>query len=66
MTDNFRFELKRLYRFLEKISDSEVKLILTLRYAHFFSWEEIANCIGGGLTSKSVQDIHEQFILENA
>lgn len=66
LADNFKFELKRLYRFLETVNDADVKLILTLRHAHFLSWSQIAQCIGGGLTVRRVRDIHEQFILEHA
>ena len=66
LTDNFMYELKRLYRYLDTVADSEVKLILTLRYAHFLTWKQIADCIGEGLTAEDVRKIHERFIYKRA
>jgi DNA-directed RNA polymerase specialized sigma subunit len=62
LASQYRLELKRLYRFLETVREPEVKLILTLRYAHFLSFEEIAEVIGMGV--EKVENLHEAFILE--
>jgi len=61
LADNFMYELKRLYRYLETVPDSDVKLILTLRHAHFLTWRQIADCIGGGLTAEDVRKMHDRY-----
>ena len=58
----YRLELKRFYRFLEKVKNPKVKLILVLRHVHFLSWNEIAGCIGTDV--KKVKYLHEEFVLE--
>lgn len=63
---NYLYELKRLYRYLDKITNDQEKLILILRHVHFLSWRQIAVCVGEGLTAKDVRKIYEQFIIENA
>ena len=62
LASQYKLELKRLYRFLETVKEPEVKLILTLRYAHFLSFEEIAEVIGMGV--EKVANLHEAFVLE--
>jgi len=62
LASQYKLELKRLYRFLETVADPEVKLILTLRYAHLLSFGEIADVIGMGVDR--VKNLHEAFILE--
>lgn len=57
-----KIELTRFYRFVEKVCNPKVKLILVLRHVHFLSWEEIAGCIGTNV--KRVKYLHEAFILE--
>lgn len=66
LADNYVYELKRLYRYLEMIPDSDLKLILTLRHVHFLTWKQIADCLGQGLTAKDVRKMHDQFIIESA
>lgn len=66
LAQNYIYELRRIYRYLEKVPDSEVKLILILRHIHFLNWRQIADCIGGDLTAGDVKKTHERFILDNA
>lgn len=40
------FELNRLNRFINTVEDSEMRLILSLRYINGLSWQQIAYSIG--------------------
>lgn len=40
------YELKRFNRYIESIEDSEMRMILTLRYVNELSWRQIAFSIG--------------------
>lgn len=57
-----RVELGRMYRFLETVSNPNVKLILVLRHVHFLNWKDIAEAIG--MNVKRVKYLHEEFIIE--
>ena len=41
------FELNRLNRYINGIEDSQMRLILSLRYINGLSWQQIAFSIGG-------------------
>ncbi len=40
------YELNRINRFIESVEDSEMRLILTLRYIQNLSWQKVAFAIG--------------------
>ena len=40
------YELNRLDRFIQSVEDSQMRIILTLRYVQGFSWQKIAYAIG--------------------
>lgn len=44
------------------IQDTQVRLILLLRYVDGMSWRNIAARVGGGNTSDSVRMIHNRFL----
>ena len=44
------------------IKDSQVRLILLLRYVDGMSWRNIAARVGGGNTSDSVRMMHNRFL----
>lgn len=61
---NYIYELKRLYRYLDTIEDKDLNLIFTLRHAHFLTWQQIADCIGRGLTTEDAKRKHNRYIIE--
>lgn len=44
------------------VKDSQVRIILLLRYVDGMSWRNIAARVGGGNTSDSVRMIHNRFL----
>lgn len=56
------YELNRLNRYIESVPDSQVRIILALRYINGMSWLQIANSIGGDNTSDGVRMIHNRFL----
>ncbi len=56
------YELKRLYRFVEGIEDSQMRMILSLRYINGLSWNQVAVSIGGGNTEKGIQMMANRFL----
>ncbi len=40
------YELNRINRFIESVEDSEMRMILTLRYIQNLSWQKVAFAIG--------------------
>lgn len=40
------YELNRINRFIESVQDSEMRMILTLRYIQNLSWQKVAFAIG--------------------
>ena len=59
------YELNRLNRYINSIDDSQIRIILALRYINGLSWKQIAHSIGGGNTEKGVQMIIKRFLEEN-
>ena len=59
------YELNRLNRYINSIDDSQIRIILALRYINRLSWKQIAHSIGGGNTEKGVQMIVKRFLEEN-
>ena len=59
------YELNRLNRYIASVDDSQMRLILSMRYINGFSWTKIAMSIGGGNTPDSVRKAHDRFLQKN-
>ena len=58
------YELNRLTRYINGIEDSQIRLILSLRYINGLSWQRIAFTIGGN-TADSVKKAAYRFVDKN-
>lgn len=47
-------ERRKAMRFINSIADSQLRTIFILRFVSGKSWNEVADCIGGGNTEQSV------------
>jgi hypothetical protein len=56
------FELNRINRFINSVDDSQIRMILSLRYINGLSWLQIAASIGGGNTDDGVRMVHNRFL----
>ncbi|WP_346920776.1 RNA polymerase subunit sigma-24 [Clostridium sp. UBA7339] len=56
------YELNRLNRYIESIEDSEMRMILSLRYINGLSWEQVAASISPYASGESVRKSHERFL----
>lgn len=56
------YELNRLNRYIQSIDDSEMRMILTLRYINGFCWEQVAASISIYATADSVRKAHDRFL----
>lgn len=58
-------ELNRLKRYIESIEDSEIRMIMTLRYVNGLSWRQIAARISVYATEDSVRMRHNRYLREH-
>jgi hypothetical protein len=58
------YELNRLNRYIASVEDSQMRMILSLRYINGLSWRQIACSIGGGNTENGVRMIHNRFLVD--
>lgn len=56
------YELSRLNRYIKSIDDSQMRMILTLRYVNGLPWNQVAASIGGGNTEDGVRMLHNRFL----
>jgi len=56
------YELNRLNRYINSIDDSQIRIILALRYINGLSWRQIAFSIGGGNTEDGVKKMAYRFL----
>ena len=56
------YELNRLNRYINSIDDSQIRIILALRYINGLSWRQVAFSIGGGKSEDGVRKAHERFL----
>ena len=56
------YELNRINRFIESITDSQMRMIISLRYVNGLSWFQVAESIGGGNTEDSVKKAAYRFL----
>jgi len=56
------YELNRINRYIESLEDSQIRMIVSLRYINGLGWDQVAYSIGGGNSEKSVQMILNRFL----
>ena len=56
------YELNRLNRFIESIEDSEMRMIISLRYVNGLPWEQVAASISPYASGDSVRKSHTRFL----
>jgi len=59
------YELNRLNHYIQSVDDSQMRMILSLRYINGFSWRQIAFSIGGVNTEDGVRMLHNRFLEKN-
>lgn len=55
-------ELKEMEWFISQITDSQMRLLFTLRYIDNLSWHQVAWKIGGNNTADSVRMVHNRYL----
>lgn len=60
------YELNRLNRYIESIEDSQIRMIMTLRYVNGLSWRQIAFSVGGGNTEESVKKVAYRYLKKDS
>ncbi|MBP2654233.1 MAG: hypothetical protein H6Q73_1802 [Firmicutes bacterium] len=56
------YELNRLNRYIQSVDDSEMRMILSLRYINGLSWNQVAASISICATEDSVRKAHDRFL----
>lgn len=56
------YELNRLNRFIASVEDSQMRMILALRYVNGLNWEQVAASISSCISGESVRKAHERFL----
>ncbi len=59
------YELSRLNRYIASIDDSEMRMILSLRYVNGLNWEQVAASISYCRSGEGVRKTHERFLKKN-
>lgn len=59
------YEHRRCVRYIETITSSEIRMILTLRYINGLKWAQVAAHISVYATADSVRKIHDRYMREN-
>ena len=55
-------ELNRLNAYIDGVEDSLTRQILTLRYVNGLSWQQVADSVGGGISSDGVRKIQQRYL----
>ena len=55
-------ELNRLNAYIDSVEDSLTRQILTLRYVNGLSWQQVADSVGGGISSDGVRKIQQRYL----
>ena len=58
-------ERKRLHRYIQSVEDTQMRQILTLRYARGLPWCQVAMELGGGNTANAIFQRHKRFLEQN-
>ena len=56
------YEFNRLNRYIQSIEDSELRMILSLRYISGLGWQQVARSISSYANADSVRKIHDRFL----
>jgi hypothetical protein len=56
------YELNRLIRFIDAVDDSQMRMILSLRYINGLPWQQIAYSIGGYNSSDGIRKAHDRYL----
>ena len=56
------YELNRLDRYIQSVDDSEMRIILTLRYSQGLSWQQIAELMGTLGDGSTERKKHNRFL----
>ena len=56
------YELNRLNRYIQSVEDSEMRMILSLRYVNGLCWEQVAASISIYASGESVRKNHDRFL----
>jgi hypothetical protein len=56
------YEFNRLNNYIQSIEDSEMRMILTLRYINGMCWEQVAAGISPYASGDSVRKAHDRFL----
>ncbi len=59
------YELNRINRYIESVQDSQMRMILSLRYVNGLNWEQVAASISCCISGESVRKAHERFLSKN-
>lgn len=59
------YELNRLNRYIQGVEDSEIRMILALRYVNGLCWEQVAASISPYASGESVRKVHDRFLKKN-
>lgn len=59
------YELNRLNRYIQNVEDSEMRMILSLRYINGLCWEQVAASISVYASGESVRKAHDRFLKKN-
>ena len=59
------YELNRLNRYIASIEDSQMRMILSLRYINGLPWKQIAASISSCVSGESIRKAHERFLSRN-
>lgn len=56
------YKLNRLNRYIESVDDSQMRMILSLRYLNGLSWEQVAASISSCISGESIRKAHNRFL----
>lgn len=59
-------EIKRLNEYIENIEDSQLRIVMTLRYIHGQTWRQVAWNIGGGNTEDGVKKMVYRYLVRGS
>jgi len=59
------YELHKLNRYIQSIEDSQMRMILSLRYVNGFAWEQVAASISVYATEFSVKQAAHRYLKNN-
>ena len=58
-------ECERLQKYIDGISDSQIRQIFTYRFVNGLAWEQVAACMGGGNSADTVKKTCYRYLKKN-